>query len=60
MPVGAATASLDIFNTQQPAVDDWGFLGDFGDATDEFYSMDVEFRGLLDTRFGMDDSDQVE
>ena len=60
MPITAATVSLDRTNTQQPLADDWGFLGNFGDATDEFYSLDVEFRGLLDAQFGMDNIDGVE
>jgi hypothetical protein len=29
------------------SVEDWTFLGDFGDPTDEFYSMDVQLLGLL-------------
>jgi hypothetical protein len=28
--------------------DDWEFLRDFGDPSDEFYILDEELRGLLD------------
>ncbi|KAI9732920.1 MAG: hypothetical protein M1818_007353 [Claussenomyces sp. TS43310] len=34
----------DILTT----VEDWGFLDDFGDATDNFYAMDAEFRSVLE------------
>jgi hypothetical protein len=27
--------------------EDWGFLRDFGDSTDEFYALDVQLMGLL-------------
>ncbi|KAK2627405.1 hypothetical protein QTJ16_003371 [Diplocarpon rosae] len=33
-------------NEQSP--EDWGFLRDFGDATDEFFELDVQLLGLLD------------
>jgi hypothetical protein len=33
---------------QQHSPEDWSFLQSFGDATDEFYALDVELRGLLD------------
>ncbi|KAE8451460.1 hypothetical protein EG329_004089 [Mollisiaceae sp. DMI_Dod_QoI] len=36
-------------NTQSP--EDWTFLRDFGDPTDEFYELDVQLRGLLDEGF---------
>jgi hypothetical protein len=32
---------------EQVAGDDWGFLNNFGDAADEFYTMDTNFRELL-------------
>jgi hypothetical protein len=38
-----------------PTPEDWGFLRDFGDATDEFFELDVQLRGLLDSGF---DSEQ--
>jgi hypothetical protein len=34
-----------------PSPQDWGFLRDFGDSTDEFYELDVQLRGLLDGGF---------
>lgn len=36
-------------NMQSP--EDWTFLRDFGDPTDEFYELDVQLRGLLDGGF---------
>lgn len=42
----------DILTT----VEDWGFLNDFGDATDNFYAMDAEFRSVLERQ--MIDSEQ--
>ncbi|TVY15995.1 putative transcriptional regulatory protein [Lachnellula arida] len=35
--------------------DDWSFLRDFGDSTDQFYSWDVELRDLLDGGFTLDE-----
>ena len=32
----------------QPLGDEWAFLRDFGDSTDQFYSWDMELRHLLD------------
>lgn len=34
-----------------PTPEDWGFLRDFGDASDEFFELDVQLRGLLDGGF---------
>jgi hypothetical protein len=34
-----------------PSPEDWGFLKDFGDAADEFFELDVQLRGLLDSGF---------
>jgi hypothetical protein len=31
--------------------DDWTFLNNFGDPTDEFYTMDANFRYLLQNQF---------
>jgi len=31
-----------------PSPEDWSFLKDFGDATDDFFELDVQLRGLLD------------
>ncbi|RFU27423.1 hypothetical protein B7463_g8922, partial [Scytalidium lignicola] len=36
----------------QTVADEWMFLRDFGDSTDEFYSMDQQLRGLLEEQFG--------
>ena len=36
--------------------EDWGFLRDFGDASDEFFAFDVELRGLLDGGFVLDNA----
>lgn len=36
----------------QNVTDEWLFLRDFGDASDEFYVMDQELRGLLEEQFG--------
>ncbi|KAH8813352.1 fungal-specific transcription factor domain-containing protein [Xylogone sp. PMI_703] len=36
----------------QIITDEWTFLRDFGDATDEFYVMDQQLRGLLEEQFG--------
>lgn len=38
---------------QQP-LEGWGFLRDFGDSTDDFFALDVEFRDLLDGQFVTD------
>lgn len=35
-------------NESQQSPDDWTFLKEFGDPTDEFYELDVQLRGLLD------------
>ena len=36
--------------------EDWGFLREFGDSTDEFYSMDVQLLGLLNGQVGPENS----
>lgn len=41
----------NLSSTLVPSPDDWGFLRDFGDATDEFFELDVQLRGLLDGGF---------
>jgi ABC-type polysaccharide/polyol phosphate transport system ATPase subunit len=53
VPATTVAISLDSVDNQQSSVDDWSFLGGFGDATYEFYSMDVELRRLLDTQFSL-------
>ncbi|CZR69825.1 related to CHA4-transcription factor [Phialocephala subalpina] len=45
----ASTSAPHTAATQSP--DDWTFLRDFGDPTDEFYELDVQLRGLLDGGF---------
>jgi hypothetical protein len=50
MGVGTPSSGL------APSPEDWGFLRDFGDSTDEFYEFDVQLRGLLDGGF---ESDQL-
>ncbi len=37
-----------------PSPEDWTFLKDFGDATDEFFELDVQLRGLLDGGFDVE------
>jgi len=36
---------------QPQPTEDWSFLREFGDASDDFYTLDVEFRGLLEGGF---------
>ena len=36
---------------QMKSPEDWSFLRDFGDETDDFYELDVQLRGLLDGKF---------
>lgn len=48
--VGVGTPSSSLV----PSPQDWGFLRDFGDSTDEFYEFDVQLRGLLDSGFEPD------
>jgi hypothetical protein len=36
--------------------EDWTFLRSFGDSNDDFYSLDVELRGLLDSGIEVDNS----
>lgn len=38
------------------APEDWGFLRDFGDSTDEFYALDVQLLGLLNGQIGPENS----
>lgn len=38
----------------QTFTDDWSFLKDFGDSTDQFFSWDVELRDLLDSGFALE------
>jgi hypothetical protein len=40
----------------QPIPEDWSFLESFGDPTDDFYTLDAEFRGLLDGEFASGNS----
>jgi hypothetical protein len=47
------------FPQPQAFTDDWSFLRDFGDSTDQFYSWDVELRDLLDGRFTLEGQDYV-
>jgi len=35
----------------QLSPDDWAFLDNFGDPTDEFYTMNANFRYLLQNQF---------
>lgn len=35
-------------STSQPSPEDWAFLREFGDPTDEFYELDMQLRGMLD------------
>lgn len=46
--------SATVEQIPQFATEDWGFLRDFGDASDEFFAFDVQLRGLLDGGFGLD------
>jgi hypothetical protein len=46
-PAGEVSAN----NTHTQSPEDWTFLRDFGDPTDEFYELDVQLRGLLDGGF---------
>lgn len=57
-PANNGTAStstsplLQNHNGGQPLAaipDDWSFLQSFGDPRDDFYALDVELRGLLDS-----------
>ncbi|KAE9368168.1 hypothetical protein N431DRAFT_428056 [Stipitochalara longipes BDJ] len=41
----------NISSVLTPSPEDWSFLKDFGDATDEFFELDVQLRGLLDGGF---------
>lgn len=40
--------SESLQSTLAPSPEDWSFLRDFGDTTDEFYALDIELIGLLD------------
>jgi hypothetical protein len=46
MPDNGAISTILV-----PTPEDWSFLRDFGDATDEFFELDVQLRGLLDGGF---------
>jgi len=39
--------------------EDWSFLNEFGDPTDEFYTLDTDLRGLLDGEFAAGNSQFV-
>jgi len=41
----------NLASTLAPSPEDWSFLKDFGDATDDFFELDVQLRGLLDGGF---------
>ncbi|KAL3425154.1 glucanase b [Phlyctema vagabunda] len=41
-------------NSLQVPMEEWAFLRDFGDSTDDFYALDVELRGLLYGQFAAD------
>lgn len=49
-----ANGNFGLEPAQSP--EDWGFLREFGDSTDEFYSMDVQLLGLLNGQIGPDNS----
>ncbi|KUJ08652.1 uncharacterized protein LY89DRAFT_599174 [Mollisia scopiformis] len=46
-----AAGDVPISNAPTQSPEDWTFLRDFGDPTDEFYELDVQLRGLLDGGF---------
>ncbi|TVY37670.1 putative transcriptional regulatory protein [Lachnellula subtilissima] len=46
-----ATIPFSLAQLPSTFTDDWSFLKDFGDSTDQFYSWDVELRDLLDGGF---------
>ncbi|KAL2060119.1 hypothetical protein VTL71DRAFT_9941 [Oculimacula yallundae] len=61
-PTSTAAPAQDSVGYQPPAMEqqmpqmaneDWGFLRDFGDASDEFFAFDVQLRGLLDNGYGL-------
>ncbi|KAK0124159.1 hypothetical protein ONS95_009142 [Cadophora gregata] len=49
---GSHTTAVE--QVPQFSTEDWGFLRDFGDASDEFFAFDVQLRGLLDGGFGLE------
>ncbi|KAH7318942.1 fungal-specific transcription factor domain-containing protein [Rhexocercosporidium sp. MPI-PUGE-AT-0058] len=53
-PISNGIHSSTMEQIPQMPTEDWGFLRDFGDASDEFFAFDVELRGLLDGGYGLD------
>ncbi|KAH6711870.1 fungal-specific transcription factor domain-containing protein [Leptodontidium sp. MPI-SDFR-AT-0119] len=53
-PISNGYHSSAMEQVPQIVNEDWGFLRDFGDASDEFFAFDVQLRGLLDGGFGLD------
>ena len=48
-PVATNVAGNEsLQSTFVPSTEDWTFLRDFGDTTDEFYALDIELMGLLE------------
>lgn len=47
-PYGSPAPRVSNEGARVDSPEDWTFLREFGDPTDEFYELDVQLRGLLD------------
>ncbi|KAF4630992.1 hypothetical protein G7Y89_g7143 [Cudoniella acicularis] len=48
----ASNGAINIVQSAPLPPEDWSFLRDFGDSTDQFFAWDVELRDLLDGQYG--------